>query len=178
MTDKTFTETQFDSLTLNDRKFNNFTFRNGSPVSKVEGAVGTTTVLPNKLESSLITFAALTTGSVASHALFTVTGVVAMTVFAVVGTDATSGGAATIEVGTALNTAGLIALTTYDKLDANEIWHDATPDASIELDSVLTKKIVTQDVAYKITDATITGGTIKFYCSWYPISSDGAVVVA
>jgi hypothetical protein len=132
---------------------------------------------PNKVETETVTFAALTTGSVDTHPLFTVTGVVSMTVWAKVGTDATSGGSATIEVGTALSTAALLPQVAFSVLDANEIWHDATPDTSVELESVLTKKIVTQSVAYKIATATITGGTIKFFCSWYPISSDGYVSV-
>jgi hypothetical protein len=134
------------------------------------------TVLPRKLESATITFAAATTGAVASHALFTVTGVVDVTLFAVVGTDVVGSG--TIEVGTALSTAGLLAQVAGTALDANEIWHDGTPDSSLELDSVLTKKIITQSIAYKIATDTLTGGTIKFYLSWTPISSDGNVVLA
>ena len=156
--------------TLNDLKYD--------ALSKNGIATATMTVLPNKVESSTITMAAATTGSVATHALFTVTGVVAVTCFAVCGTDLTSGGAATIEVGTALSTAALLAQVAFSALDANEIWHDNAPDASVELDSVLTKKIVTQSIAYKVAGDTITGGTITFYLSWYPISSNGNVVAA
>lgn len=141
----------------------------------VQGATATTTVLPNK-DSKTVTFAAGTTGTAAAHTIFTVTGVVAVTCFAVCTVDVAGSG--TIEVGTALNTAGLIAQVAGTALDANEIWHDGTPDASIELDSVLTKKIVSQDIAYLIASNTLSGGTVTFYISWYPISSDGNVVAA
>jgi hypothetical protein len=162
---------------INDKEFNKFVDAGNSLTAvKTEGAISSTTVLPNKVTSGLITWAAATTGAIATHPLFTVTGVVALTVFAVVGTDATSGGAATISVGTALSTAGLLPNVAYSVLDASEIWHDATPDTSIELDSVLTKKIVVQTINVYIAGATITGGTITFYCSWYPVSSDGNVV--
>lgn len=132
-------------------------------------------VLDNKIAIP-VTFAAATTGSVDTHALVTVTGVVAMQCFAVCGTNVA--GAGTIEVGTALSTAGLIAQTTGTEIDAGDIWHDNSPDASIELTSVLTHKIVTQSVAYKIATDTLTGGVVTFYILWAPISSDGNVVAA
>lgn len=132
-------------------------------------------VLDNKITSS-VTFAALTTGSVGTHALVTVTGVVAIQCFAVCGTNVA--GAGTIEVGTALSTAGLIAQTTGVDIDAGDIWHDNSPDTSIELTSVLTHKIITQSIAYKIAGDTLTGGVVTFYILWAPISSDGNVVAA
>ena len=70
-------------------------------------------------------------GAVASYTLFTVTGVVACKVIGVVTQTVTSGGAPTFEVGTATNTAALIAqITDATGLVAKEIWHDATPDAT------------------------------------------------
>jgi len=126
---------------------------------------------------STVTFAAATTGTVAAHTIFTVTGLVALSIVAKCGTDL-AGASATIEVGTALSTPGLIAQTTATNIDANEIWHDATPDASIELTSVMTKKIVSQDIAYKIGTAAVSGGVLTFYVFWTPLSSDGNVVAA
>ena len=70
--------------------------------------------------------------------LFTVTGVVLVKLFARCTTNV-AGASATIAVGTALSNAALIASTTATNLAANELWHDATPDASIELSSVLTE---------------------------------------
>ena len=108
--------------------------------------------------------------------IFEVEGTVAMKVLAVCST-ALEGASATISVGTALTPAGLIASTTATNLIANEIWHDATPDASIELTSVLTEKIVSQDVIGSIATANITAGVVTFYCYWRPLT-DGASVTA
>lgn len=109
--------------------------------------------------------------------LFTVTGVVAVKLFGVCTTNL-AGATATLEVGTALSTAGLIAQTTATDIDANEIWHDATPDASVELSSVATEKIVTQNIIETVGTADITSGNIYYICSWYPLSPDGEVVSA
>ena len=67
--------------------------------------------------------------------LFTITGVVAVKVFGICTVDLASA-TGTLEVGTALSTPGLIAQTAASAIDANEIWHDATPDASVELSSL------------------------------------------
>jgi len=109
--------------------------------------------------------------------LFSVTGTVLMKLFATCSADLT-GASATIAVGTALSSAGLIASTTATNIDANEIWHDATPDASIELSSVATEKIVRQNVIQTVGTANITAGTVTYHCIWKPISNDGLVVAA
>ena len=132
-------------------------------------------LLDNQLESE-ITFDA-TTGTVDTHKIVDVTGVVAMQIFAVCETSVV-GASGLIEVGTALSTAALIAQTTGTDIDANDIWHDASPDSSIELTSILAQNIITQDVNYKITVAALTAGVIKFFIMWAPISSDGDVVLA
>ena len=109
--------------------------------------------------------------------LFTVTGRVVLTILAVC-TTSLVGASATVEVGTALSTAGLIAQTTGTDIDVNEIWHDATPDASVELTTVLTNKIVSQNVELLVATANITAGVIKFIAFWTPLSEDGNVVAA
>lgn len=109
------------------------------------------------------------------YTLFTVTGLVSMRLFAVCTTDLT-GASATLEVGTALSTAGLIAQTTATNIDANEIWHDATPDASIELSTIAAERIVKQNVIQTVGTANITAGAITYYCFWKPLSEDGNVV--
>lgn len=136
-------------------------------------------LLDNKLDST-VTFAAATTGKFATGTfkIADVTGVVAVQCFAVCGTDLVSAGGGTLEVGTALSTAGLIAQTTATNIDAGEIWHDATPDSSIELTSIATTKIVTQDINYKIGTADISAGVVTFYILWSPISDDGNVTLA
>lgn len=120
---------------------------------------------------------ALTGGKSPTATLFTVTGVVGVKLFARC-TESLAGATATVAAGTALTTAGLIAQTTGTDIDINEIWHDATPDASVELTTVLTEKIVAQDIIQTIGTAAVTDGTLVYYCTWRPISSDGAVVAA
>lgn len=131
-----------------------------------------------------VTFAGGTTNDIGDFdgtgnpaTLFTVTGTVLMKLFATVDTTV-QGASATIAVGTALSTAGLIASTTATNLAVNEIWHDATPDASIELSSVATEKIVRQNVIQTVGTANITAGAITYHCIWKPISLDGNVVAA
>lgn len=108
------------------------------------------------------------------YTLFTVTGVVGMKLFGVCTVNLA--GAATLEVGTAISSAGLIAQTTATDIDANEIWHDATPDASIELLTVATTKIVTQNVIETVGTTNITAGNIYYVCLWTALSPDANVV--
>jgi len=109
--------------------------------------------------------------------IFTVTGTVRMQVFGVCTTTVT-GASATLEVGTSVTTAGLIAQTTGTDIVATEIWHDATPDASVELWSIATEKIVSADVILTVATADATAGVIAFFCLWKPVSADGNVVLA
>lgn len=111
------------------------------------------------------------------YTLFTVTGTVMMKLFATCGTDL-AGASATVSVGVTGATAGLIALTTATDIDANEIWHDATPDARVELSSVATEKIVNSNVIQTVGTANVTGGVLTYHCIWKPISTDGLVVAA
>ena len=92
----------------------------------------------------------------------------------------TTSDAITIEVGVSGNTAVLIAkITDATDLITTEIYHDATPDATIEASSVFTEWINStgQDVIVTTT-GTVTAGTIAFYCFWYPLSADGNVIAA
>ena len=109
--------------------------------------------------------------------LFNVSGTVRMRILAKCLVNL-AGANATVEVGTALTTAGLIALTTATDIDANEIWHDVSPDASVEATTVLTEKIVSQNVIQTVKTANITAGKILYTCLWYPLSEDAEVTAA
>ncbi len=111
--------------------------------------------------------------------LFTVTGDVTLRVIAVCKT-LLAGDTATLEVGLSGNTAILIAQSTATDIDANEIWHDATPDATIELDSVSGVSIISngQDVIQTVGTTDITSGAITYYCFWTPLSTNGSVTAA
>ena len=130
-----------------------------------------------KLESTW-TFAAATTGATGSHTLFTVTGNVLLSIFGVVDTTLTSGGANTVEVGVTGNTAVLIAQATGANLADGDIWVDAT-DTRVGAGAVPAMQIINDgaDVLLKITTATLTAGVIDFYCLWRPLSSDGNITV-
>ena len=109
--------------------------------------------------------------------IFTVTGQVTMKLLAVC-TTLLAGATATVEVGTTKSTAGLIALTTATDIDADEIWHDASPDAGVEAESVLVEKVVHDNVILNTKTANVTSGVIKFIALWKPLSHDGNVVAA
>jgi len=134
-------------------------------------------LLNNQL-SKTITYLTATTGATGATTLATVTGVCAVSVFGVCGTTLTSGAAGTLEVGTALSTAALIAQTTGTDIGVNEIWHDAASDASIELTSVITKNVVTQNIIQTIGTGAIDTGAITYYILWAPISKGATVVIA
>jgi hypothetical protein len=122
-----------------------------------------------------ITYAAATTGATGATTLFTVTGAVAIRIFAECTSDLTSGGAATIEVGISGNTAALIAQTTATGIDSGEIWLD-TAAATVEALPGQFILVGGTDIIQTIASTTITGGVLTYYCLWEPISSDGNVV--
>lgn len=124
-----------------------------------------------KLESTW-TFAAATTGSQATHTLFTVTGNVMVNIFGYVDTDLT--GTGTLAVGVSGNTTGIITTTTGTDLTAGKQFIDATPNV-IEL--LPTPKLIQSNIILTIGTNTITAGVIDFYCLWRPLSSDGNITV-
>ncbi len=118
-------------------------------------------------------------GATGTVDLFTVTGTVTARLVAVCTTNLVSAGGGTIEVGTATSTAGFIAQTTGTDLDANEIWHDATPDSPIELSSVgIENIIIGAGIIATVGTGDITAGVLKFFVIWKPVSKDGNVVAA
>jgi hypothetical protein len=93
----------------------------------------------------------------------------------------TSGGAATIELGIAGNTAVLIAQTTATDLDQYELWQDATPETNPGVVILLGRSWVLANganVIFTIATADLTAGDIDFHCTWRPLSIDGNVVGA
>lgn len=122
--------------------------------------------------------AALTGGMTPTTTLFTVRGVVAVKLFARC-TESLAGATATVAAGTSSATTTLLPTTTGTDLDANEIWHDATPDAAVELASILAEEyLLAQDIIQTVATAAVTDGTLVYYCVWRPISVDGALVAA
>ncbi len=134
-----------------------------------------------------ITFVGGTPNAIGDHdgtgdpaTLFTVTGDVIVKIIAACTTNLGFDANATIEVGIG-GGSEIIATTdlTVSALTAREIWHDATPDAEIELLSVSKDFIITDgnDITLDCGVANVTSGVIAFYCFWTPLS-EGATVVA
>ena len=121
------------------------------------------------------------TGAQAAYTVFTVTGDVVVQIFGLCQILMDSGGAATIELGIAGNTAALIAQTTATDLDAYETWQDATPEANpgaVSLDSRGFAIANGADIILTVGAADLTAGDVDFICRWWPISTNGNVVAA
>ena len=63
-------------------------------------------------------------------------------------------------------------------MKTSQIWHDGTPDATVELSSVLEENIVTEDVIQTVSTESIQSGRIDYYASWYPLGTDSSLVAA
>ena len=111
--------------------------------------------------------------------VFVVTGDVIIRLIAVCKTNVASAAAGNIECGVAGDVDVFIASTLGTNIDANEIWHDATPDVNAELENVSADVIVSNgDDVILTLSAQIDSGVIAFYAFWIPLSSDGGVVAA
>jgi hypothetical protein len=130
--------------------------------------------LPANRETVSVTFVAGTTGSVGKHTLATVTGVVAVSIIGLCTVDVTGTGSA--QIGTTAVTNAIVASTTGTTIDANELWFDATPISYVAVGSV-PKIIVGDNISYEVTGDTLTGGVVKFYILWSPLSPDGNLTV-
>lgn len=113
--------------------------------------------------------------------IFTVTGSVLVKVLAVCETNL-AGASATLRVGADVSGqyAEIIAQTTATNIDAGNLWHDASPDKSIEASSVMDEHILVnnKDIVGEVDTANITSGVIRFICLWKPISKDGKVAAS
>lgn len=122
-------------------------------------------------------FTSATWNTVATHEIFTVTGLVRMKVIAEI-TGNGAGATATIELGNEGDTDLWIPTTTITDMAAGEIWIDATPT---ELDGASSSLIFDRlvngvDIGYEIKTAAATGGSIVFHCWWEAKNATGAVV--
>lgn len=109
--------------------------------------------------------------------LFTVTGDVIVRIVPICKTNVASAAAGSIELGVSGDVNAMIASTTGTDIDANEIWHDASPDSNIEAESVSRNYLISNgDDVILTLSAQIDSGAITFYCFWVPLSSDGNVL--
>lgn len=108
--------------------------------------------------------------------LFTVSGVVEARIFGVCNTLLV-GSSATLEVGVTGNTAAIIAQSTAENIDANEIWLSTSPGLGAQALTANSTIISNLNVIETAGTANITAGQIDYYCIWRPLS-DGATVTA
>lgn len=122
------------------------------------------------------TFVTATTGATGAHTLFTVTGNCLVSVFGIC--DTNLAGAATIEVGVAGNTAGLVAqIADATDLDDGDIWVDATPAVGVEAIPATFVLNDGADIILTIGSTAVTAGAVDFYCIWRPLDNDSDITV-
>ncbi len=136
------------------------------------------------LLESTWTFVGSTTGANGAHTIFTVTdNVWVENVFGICDTDLTaSGGAPTISVGTANNTAALLPATTVTNIDDGDVWVDSGPE--VEVGNMWNSSLARwcpindgADIILTISDNTINAGVIDFYVMWRPLNNDSNITV-
>jgi hypothetical protein len=118
-----------------------------------------------------ITFDGTSVGDVGTDLIGTVTGRILIESMSAFCPTLLAGATATIELGTANNTAALIALTTATELDANEFWRDTTPEA--EVSAAITGQNVASNILLTVATAAVTAGVIEFAFYWRPMSVNG-----
>ena len=115
-------------------------------------------------------------GAVGTVAIATITGSVLLEHLTCECTTLLAGATATLELGTANNTAALIAQTTATEIDANEYWHDDTPEA--EVGDAVTNKTVNANIILTVGTAAISSGVIVISGFWVPLSAPGRLALA
>lgn len=126
-------------------------------------------------------------GAIGTVALFTVTGRVWIDAIVPFCTEDLVGATATLAVGTASQTAGILAALTATDLQANEFWLNSTPAAGAintshsalgTTSTGLIWKLVSESIIATVATAAITDGTIIFDVIWRPLSSGATLVAA
>lgn len=123
------------------------------------------------------TFVTLTTGATGAHTVFTVTGNCLVQMGAIC--DTSLGGAATLEMGVAGNTAALLTqIADATTFDDGQVWGvDGSPAVGVE--ALGTQKLLNDgaDIIMTIGSTAITSGALDIYCLWRPLSSDANLTV-
>jgi ABC-type nitrate/sulfonate/bicarbonate transport system substrate-binding protein len=155
-----------------------------SAISAVTGVMGTSNMgLANRLEVTIDgTVAAWNT--VATHEVFTVTGMVRAQVYYLVTTQVGSAGAAQIAFGVAGGTGAFAAAQVVTGLAATVFaMPGGTVDTATEYVAYQSGGTIAADVilsevdlGYEVSVAALNAGVIKAVCFWTPISSDGLIV--
>ena len=127
-----------------------------------------------------VTFVAGTTGAIAQHTVFTITGLVVFSFWGRCTAPLTSGGAATISYGRAAAVNELIAVTTATTIDTDDCIAGGNvleAGAFGTQDTLIENVSGGEDLTADILTATITGGTMEYYLFWTPISVGATVAL-
>lgn len=150
--------------------------------NQVTGSTGLVTL------TSTWTFAAGTTGAVAAHTLFTVTGRILVDLISAFCTSTlTSAGTPAITVGTASAVATLIPAPTGGApgVVTNDWWATAVspqlvanPLTVVTGGTVVSSRhmVVAENIVMDIPVSTVTGGVLEFHLRYYPLSTSATVV--
>ncbi len=118
--------------------------------------------------------------SIASHEVFTVTGLVRARMWIECTEDVTStSGNSTLQFGVEGVTDGIIAATGEDDIDVGELWYDATPTVKYDTFANIVFDYITNDldIGYEILTEATLDGTLAFHIVWEPLNATGAVVL-
>lgn len=125
--------------------------------------------IPKRFKKA-VTFTATGDGAVGTVTIATVTGGVIILQGGVLCTTLLTGNGI-LELGTASNTAGLIAQTTGTDIDADEWWQDASPE--LRISPAIVNQLISQDIILTVSSDTITAGVLEFLFYWLPMTNDG-----
>ena len=147
-----------------------------SPVANLQAASAV-----RQLLRGTVTFAESTTGAIAQHTVFTITGMVEFSFHARCLSDLTSAGAATISYGNAGAVTALTSALAFSGVDVGDFlvpWASGLQDTAAFSFGSWTPVVSTgTDITANILAAAITGGSIEYILYWAPISAGATVAL-
>ena len=146
----------------------------------VSGLGGGIPFASNKASKTVAFDGGAGSGAVGTVALFTVTDSVFVHVVAICTENLTEAGAtATVEVGIAGITAGLISQTNAVNIDNGEVWLDNSP-AAMEVYSSIGGAFIAggANIILTVGAQNVDDGTLDFYCFWTPLETGSTVVAS
>ena len=161
-------------------KTGEFSFADNFSGAAVKGDEFRLTPPSKNLLVNPITFAAGTTGSTATHEVFTITGEVKWKLrIKCTDTLTETAGGVTIQFGDAVSTSRFIASTEPEDISTGEYWFSTVPTAIGTLATVQMEGISNGiDLGYEVGTSTVSGGTLEFILEWEALEGNAFVVTA